>query len=136
VLNELGQVALARDEFDQARRYFLEGLGLARDYGNVTVLIYSLAETALLIINRLDREEAAQRTSEIRRAAQLCGAVKPFFDHPLLLGGPGLKEGCKSLVDQVRAGVEDAVWEPAFAEGAAMPLDQMLALAARELSVE
>jgi hypothetical protein len=59
-----------------------------------------------------------------------CG---PFFNHPLLFTGSGLKETCTKMIEEARARVDETVWGPAFAEGAAAPLDEMLSLAAEEL---
>lgn len=133
VLNELGQVAQVRGDLELARRYFSESLGLGREYGSMIVLVFSLAETAVLLTTHLDDAEGGQREARMRKAAQLCGAVGPFFNHPLLFTGSGLKETCAKMVEEARARVDDRLWGPAFAEGAAAPLDEMLSLAAEEL---
>jgi hypothetical protein len=133
VLSELGRLALTRGEFELARGYSLEGLGLARESGNMIVMVSSLAQTAVLVTEHFQAAEGGQREAGFRRAARLCGGVKPFFDHPLLLGGPGFKEVCKELIDQAHARVDESVWEPAFAEGTATSLDQAVSMAEKEL---
>jgi tetratricopeptide (TPR) repeat protein len=133
VLSDLGHVALARADFELARGYFAEGLELAREHGNMIAMIFSLVGTAVLLSRRVDLLGAEHRAAEIRHAARLCGAVQPFFNHPLLFSGSGPRDLCAALIEQVHAVVDGAVWESALAEGAATPLEQSLALAAEEL---
>lgn len=134
VLSGLGQVSLARGELDAARAYCLDGLAMGRENGNRIVMALSLAQAALLITLSLEALEPIERAAAMHMAARLCGAAKPFVDHPLLSGGPGTKELLAGMIARVSARVDPGIWEPAFEDGAAAPLDQMLALAAETLS--
>ena len=66
-------------------------------------------------------------------AARLCGATRPFLDYPILLGSTLTRHLYDALIGQVRLAVGTDAWQQGYAEGAAMPLEQALALAAAEL---
>ncbi|HTP00770.1 MAG TPA: DUF4062 domain-containing protein [Anaerolineales bacterium] len=134
VRNALGQIQLFHRDLPAAAGCFAEGLQLARDYGNMVVQIFALVEAAVLVILcNADEASADRRDSELARAAQLCGATKPFVDSPTMLQGIGTRAIFDSLMEQVRSAVEPEVWQNGLREAAVTPFEQSLDLAAAEL---
>jgi hypothetical protein len=97
--------------------------------------VFSLVETARLVTLLYGHQgtDQALRKSELRNAAQLCAATRPFADHSTFIGTPGTRDSYDALIEQVRSTIETEIWERDFQAGASMPLEQALDLALNEL---
>ncbi len=120
----------------EAREHFAEGLRIACEYGNMLVQIFALVETAVILArrDRVEQQETGRRAMELRKAARLCGAPRPFVENRAILRGIGTQAIYDSLIAQVQSGMEPEIWERGFSEGASLPFEEALDIATLELS--
>ncbi len=134
-LTFLAQIRLSRGNLASAASYLAEALQNGRTYGNTMTQVYVLIETACLITLRCagPGTDPGHQASDCANAARLCGATQSLASLPLVLGSVISSDVYGALLGQARAAVQPDIWEQGFAEGASMPLEQALDLAAAEL---
>lgn len=132
ILNNLAQIGLKRGDLQTAEGYVREALRLAREYGNAWASVIAMVEAAVLLALRHGNDPEA-----LCRAARLCGAGEVYAGKPVLFGGgAGAKIIFDQMVAQVRAGMDAETWDRGYREGAALPLEEAIGMAAAELGDE
>ena len=134
-LTTLAQIELRRGNLGSARAYISEGLQLGSEYGNMMAQIFSLVESACLLVLRYARADtdASLLRSKMLSAARLCGATASFVNFPHLLGSTITRGIYDAMVAQVREAVESEQWKNSYEEGSRMSLEQAFDLATMEL---
>jgi len=116
-LRGLGLLALLKGDYGQARAYYAESLSLCREVRTPGVIKECLDGLA----------QAACEQGEFERAARLFGAVKALEE---TLGGVSVDwidpSDHDRRVASTRAGLGDAAFAHAWAEGRAMSLEQVV----------
>jgi len=126
----LGQTLLERGEFTRARALLSEGLQAAQQRGIKDMLPDYLEEFAWLAAVQ---GAAEQRTEEhTRRSARLFGSAEAQREAiGARLVGAELAFHARHIAT-VRAQLDEATWQAAWAEGRAMTLEQAIAYALEE----
>ena len=117
VLGSLGLLALDQGEYPQAAACFAESLAVRSEVGDKQGVASCLEGLAAV----------AGARGQGARAARLYGAaaaLRATIGAPL---PPGDRPGHERHLAAARAGVDEAAWAAAWAEGAAMPLEQAVA---------
>lgn len=118
-IEDLGHVRLLQGRDEEARALLMRSLGLARELGAkwaVATCLIGLAGVAL-------------RRSQARKAALLLGAARALTDSvSVRLETPDQLEYDEE-VTAVRAQLEEAAWEEAWAEGRAMSMEEAISCA-------
>jgi hypothetical protein len=119
VADSFGFLAYAEGKLDDARRYFERALLLYRRDGDHVSMAYELRALACVASDIADWE----------RAAQLHGAAQALLDRKRAAWTEfGTRVGRESLA-RIRAGLGDELADLAYAQGAALGLNEAVALA-------
>jgi len=136
-LNSLGHAALELDHLETARVSFEECISVARNIGNPGALIASFLGTALVAAKLFQQRPAAngnQETSRLVNAIRLLGAIPSLNKNIHMFFWVGWSRDIyERAIAQIREMAADETWEKAFAEGAALSMQQAVAIALQEL---
>jgi hypothetical protein len=125
VLNLAG-VLSTQGKHDQARLWYGEGLALYRETQDEWGIAHWLEERAQAAMLRDPGAEGC------RRAARLFGAAAALRERIGVRRGGTERPEYGAAVDSVRAGLDAAAFDRAWAEGKAMDLEQALVYALEE----
>ena len=121
-LHNLGRAALAQNGGDEARRFFDESLRLGFELGYRELVATCLEGLA----------ELACREGDLGRSARLLGAAEAVLTDMGVHLGPEEQEGYESTLATLSATLGADRLDTLRAEGAALPLDDAVALALRD----
>jgi tetratricopeptide (TPR) repeat protein len=131
--NMLAQIDLKQAQENAATTHVMEALELARLSGNRPVIALALVEAAVILARRAASGDAGQRAPGLAHAAQLCVASRDVVADTRITSGPAMRRTYDKMLAEVQAKMEAPVWEAAFAEGAAMPVERAIDLALAEI---
>jgi class 3 adenylate cyclase/tetratricopeptide (TPR) repeat protein len=117
-LEDLGNTAIEAGEFETARTHYVESLLLAQEIGVKLLCAYDLNGLAAVV-----RSGAPQRTVRLVAAAE---TLRKAID---LAWQPNERRIYERTVAAARAALSEAAFAAAWAEGAAMSLDETVAYA-------
>ncbi len=115
----LGELSRLKGDFSSARSFYIEAVALAREIDDRETLAHALEEIAAL--------SAAQ--GRARQAATLFGAAAATRAAIHVALFPAARAELEGSIAVARAGLEEVVFDAAYAQGQAMPLEQALELA-------
>jgi len=116
LFHSLAYVALARGDIQRTRELFNESLALHLEHGDKGGIAESLAGFAAI----------ARAEGQPERSARLYGAVRAFQDANKIVMWPAERAEFERNTNALRAQLDDAVWEKAWAEGSAMGMGQAI----------
>jgi tetratricopeptide (TPR) repeat protein len=131
----MGQIVLNQGEAAEARPYFEESLALSRKMDDKLSIIYNLSGLAGLTARRwqiLDQPEAAASLNLLARAARLSGAASALLTSIGAVMFRPFPELYRQNLELVKANLDPATFEAAFAEGQAMSFEEAAAYALAE----
>jgi tetratricopeptide (TPR) repeat protein len=113
-LDNLGWAALLRGDHERARKLHEESFALARELGNREIAAESLEGLAC----------TAGARGEAGRAAKLFGAAEALREAVGYWQEPRERALREPYLRAVRSQIDEASWEPLFAEGQAMTFEE------------
>jgi non-specific serine/threonine protein kinase len=161
-LNIIGEVARVNGDDHRARQAYEECLAICEQTGEARRICYNLANLAYIAQHEGDHERALdllrqalqlardrQDTRDVAtfmwefagslgwlgqlpRAARLLGASEASYEHMGAFNYPSDRPELERIIAAVRAQLDPATFEAAWAEGRKMTLEQMVALALDE----
>jgi len=123
LLRFFGGLALERQDFSSAKRFFSESLSLAKNIKHMRVISLILAYFAASL-TPLNAENV-----NLLRAARLWGAVEAIRETNGHLWSPANREWIKRWIEQTRKRVPDLEWNLAWISGRSMTLPEAIELA-------
>ena len=118
-LTHLGTLALRVSDYQQSAALYQQSLALNRALGNRDGIAEDLAGLA----------ELASLLGQSERAAQLFGAVEALREASNISLPPLRRAAYERTVGVIRAHLDEAAFAAAWAQGRAMPLEQVIAYA-------
>ena len=118
-LHGLGTVARNQEDFTTARTLYQEGLALRQALGDRQSIASSLAALAAVAVAQ----------GQPTRAARLWGTAEAVRDAIGTSLAPADRADYERTVAAACAGLDEAVWAAAWAEGRGMPLEEAIATA-------
>src|SRR5262249_44760569 len=118
-LHRLGRIACDRGEYDQADTLYHQCLDISREVGNRPVIAFALGGIA----------GVAAARGEFDLAARLFGVAQALLD---TISSTLESVGVAQLLPVARAGLGEAAWEGAWAEGKAMSMEEAIHRLLRE----
>jgi predicted ATPase/DNA-binding NarL/FixJ family response regulator len=125
-LHALGEIALGQGNYVGARKHFRDGLVAAHAAGVASEVAVALEGLAAVAAARGQPEPAL-------RAAGGAAHVRDTLCVPLY---PGQRELIDSRLASTRAALDEAQWDAAWAQGHALPLEQLVADALQPETLE
>lgn len=123
VLTYLALTALHLGDYDQANDYITESLILYRDLGERWQIVHTIEVFAYIAAKQAQQGQDPQ--ANLLRSARIFGATEGFRKMLVL----DQQRIYHEIIAIPRAGLEDAVFTAAWAEGRAMTIDQAVAYA-------